>query len=395
MVYNGKWKERKEETVEEGETTMGRPQKKALVLSGGGGRGAYHIGVIEALVEHGWIEDGKGPDILAGTSIGAINAAALASGHRVDRLKDLWMEMHTEDVHCLSRDLPAVARPLLGFLLHSVLTSQAHGGSKPTLPGEEREMSAGGFFERLGALFHSRPFRSLLDTTPWKQTLEGWINVAHINSSDAPALLLTATDLQRGTLRIFCNRERKGNPADIITMDHLMASSAIPAVYPWVEIEDKRYWDGAVLANTPLGAVIDLAGNEDIDILVVMMTPWYEDEQETLDLPQDVVQSLSLTLDWSLLASYRMALKLLETRNQLVDAAEQLERAARQTGDEQLRLAARAHRKLRRFSLPTIIAPTNPMPLDWIVDYEEANHRILFEMGRADARRALQKRDGA
>ena len=38
--------------------------KKALVLSGGGGRGAYHIGVLEALVENGWMEDGKGPDII-------------------------------------------------------------------------------------------------------------------------------------------------------------------------------------------------------------------------------------------------------------------------------------------------------------------------------------------
>ena len=51
--------------------------KKALVLSGGGGRGAYHDGEIEALVERGWMQDGDGPDIIAGTSIGAINAAAL------------------------------------------------------------------------------------------------------------------------------------------------------------------------------------------------------------------------------------------------------------------------------------------------------------------------------
>ena len=54
--------------------------KKALVLSGGGGRGAYHFVVIEALVEPGWMQDRVGPDIIAGTSIGAINAAALASG---------------------------------------------------------------------------------------------------------------------------------------------------------------------------------------------------------------------------------------------------------------------------------------------------------------------------
>jgi len=89
--------------------------KKALVLSGGGGRGAYHVGVIEALVERGWMQDGVGPDIIAGTSIGAINAAALASGLTVAQLKARWLDMHTEDVHRLSGDLPAVSRPLVRF----------------------------------------------------------------------------------------------------------------------------------------------------------------------------------------------------------------------------------------------------------------------------------------
>src|SRR5215207_1846473 len=111
---------------------MGQP-KKALVLSGGGGRGAYHIGVLEALVEHGWMADGQGPDIIAGTSIGAINAA-LASGLTVAELKQRWLAMHTEEVHRLSSDLPPAARPLLRFMLRSVLTSEAHGGSADTLP---------------------------------------------------------------------------------------------------------------------------------------------------------------------------------------------------------------------------------------------------------------------
>src|SRR5215216_81678 len=146
--------------------------KKALVLSGGGGRGAYHIGVLEALVEHGWMQDGQGPDIIAGTSIGAINAAALASGLTIAELKQRWMVMHTEEVHRLSSDLPAVTRPLLRFIMRSVLTSDAHGGGIPTeggaqatLPDEERTMSAQGLFSRISALFHATPFRSLLDTT--------------------------------------------------------------------------------------------------------------------------------------------------------------------------------------------------------------------------------------
>lgn len=370
-----------------------KQSKKALVLSGGGGRGAYHIGVLEALVEHGWMPDGQGPDIIAGTSIGAINAAALASGLPVAELKRRWLAMHTEDVHQLSADLPAVTRPLLRFLLRSVLTSDAHGGARATLPEAERELSAQGLFSRLGMLFHARPFRSLLDTTPWRHTLGQWMDFERINRADAPALLLAATELQSGALRVFCNRPLDGRPADTIVLDHLMASSSIPIVYPWTAIGDGKYWDGAVLANTPLEPVIDLAGDDDIDILVVMMTPWNADPDamrlQTRQMPQDLVQALSLTLDWALLASYRVAFEAIERRNRLAEAAAKLARAAELLGDESVRLVGAVPRPI---ALPTVIAPEQLMPLDWIIDYERANHQQLFAMGRADAERALAAR---
>ena len=367
--------------------------KKALVLSGGGGRGAYHIGVLEALVAAGWMEDGKGPDIIAGTSIGAINAAALASGLTVAQLKRRWLAMHTEEVHRLSDDLPAVSRPLMRFLLRSVLTSEAHGGARDTLPAGERGMSAESLFSRLGALFHGRPFRSLLDTAPWRRTLGQWMDFARINSADAPALLLAATDLQSGALRVFCNRPLEGRPADTIVLDHLMASSSIPIVYPWTAIGDGKYWDGAVLANTPLEPVIDLADDDDVDILVVMMTPWNADPDamrlQTRQMPQDLVQALSLTLDWALLASYRVAFEAIEHRNRLAAAADKLARAAEQLGDASLRLEGAVPRPI---APPTVIAPDELMPLDWIIDYETANHEALFAMGKADAERALSAR---
>jgi NTE family protein len=369
------------------------PTKKALVLSGGGGRGAYHIGVIEELVRQGWIADGQGPDIIAGTSIGAINAAALASGLTVAQLKDYWLAMHTEEVHRLSSDLPVAARPLLNFILRSVLTSDAHGGARATLPEEDRGLTAEGLFSRLSKLFHASPFRSLLDTSPWRRTLSGWMDFERINSPSAPALLLAATELQSGALRIFCNRSLNGRPPDEIVLDHLMASSSIPIVYPWTEIGDAKYWDGAVLANTPLEPVIDLAGDDDVDIVVVMMTPWHASEDEmrsqTRQMPKDLVQALSLTLDWTLLASYRVAFEMLEHRNNLAEAALKLQRAAEQTGDQSLLLTTPMPRPV---ALPTVIAPQELMPLDWIIDYEDANHRALFERGRADAARAMARR---
>lgn len=367
--------------------------KKALVLSGGGGRGAYHIGVIEALVERGWMQDGEGPDIIAGTSIGAINAAALASGLTVVELKARWLDMHTEDVHRLSGDLPAISRPLVRFLMHSVLTSEAHGGLPVALPPEERNMNAEGLLRRISNVFRSRPFRSLLDTTPWRHTLSRWIDFERINSPDAPALLLTATDLHSGDLRVFCNRPLRDHPADTITIDHLMASSSIPTVYPWTEIDGRKYWDGAVLANTPLGPVIDLAAGEDVEIVVVMMTPWDTTpeamRQQLQEVPQDLVQALSLTLDWALLASYRAAIKMLRAYNRLAEAAIKLEHAAQQTGNPDLRIEGHIPRIIAE---PLVIAPQRMMPLEWIIDYEEHNHQTLFEMGRNDALRALDRR---
>lgn len=368
------------------------PQKKALVLSGGGGRGAYHVGVVRYLVECGWMQDGIGPDIIAGTSIGSINAAALASGLTISQLEDLWLRMRTEHVHRLSDDLPPLSKPLLRWMLRGVLTSEQPGFSFSQ--SKEPDLERYSFAERLGSLFQSRSFRSLLDTKPWRATLERWLDFDRINGPHSPALLLTATELRTGALRVFCNRDLEERAADDLKLDHLMASSSIPIVYPWTPIENHLYWDGAVIANTPLDPVIELAGKSDLDILVVMMTPWYlnQDDQQSAasNMPEDLVQALTLTLDWAMLASYRSAFRAIEMRNKLAEAGERLEMAARMLTDESIRLEGYLPQRLR---LPTVISPKEMMPLDWIIDYEERNHRTLFEMGYEDAKRAFAQRN--
>src|SRR4029450_12785171 len=137
----------------------------------------------------------------------------------------------------------------------------------------------------------------------------------------------------------------------------LVALYSLRIVYPWTEIGEEKYWDGAVLANTPLEPVIDLAGDDDVDILVVMMTPWNADPDtmrlQTRQMPKDLVQALSLTLDWALLASYRVAFEALEHRNSLAEAALKLQRAAQQTGDQSLLLTTPMPRPV---ALPTVIA---------------------------------------
>ena len=117
-----------------------------------------------------------------------------------------------------------------------------------------------------------------------------------------------------------------------------------------------------------------------------MMTPWNADPDtmrlQTRQMPQDLVQALSLTLDWALLASYRVAFEAIEHRNRLAQAAAQL-------GDASMQLEGPVPRPI---APPTVIAPAELMPLDWIIDYETANHQALFAQGRADAERALARR---
>ena len=169
-------------------------QQTALVLSGGGGRGAYHIGAYRALVECGWCADGRGPDILVGTSIGAINGAAIASGRTVAELHALWRAMHTEDVQVLSGEVPALLRPIVRRIFRDVLTSES--GDDATTP-TGNTFWGGGLFSQLFP-----PFLHVLDTTPWRRTLNepqvtecgplSWVDWERINSATAPALMITA-----------------------------------------------------------------------------------------------------------------------------------------------------------------------------------------------------------
>lgn len=145
-----------------------------------------------------------------------------------------------------------------------------------------------------------------------------------------------------------------------------------------------------MLANTPLEPVIDLAQDQPLDIVVVMMTPECRPGHHAPpDAPDaDLVQAV-VDADWALLASYRVAFEMLDHRNRLAEAALKFQQAAQQTGDQSLLMTSAIPRQV---AMPTVIAPAELMPLDWIIDYETANHQALFAQGRADAERALARR---
>lgn len=335
--------------------------KRALILSGGGGRGAYHCGVLEYLEIIGWQ-----PDILVGTSIGAINSAAIASGHDALSLKALWRGLTTDGVQRLRTDL-----------------------------------------------FDITKWTYLLDNSPWRRSLldGGWFDFERINSADAPTLAITATDVYSGALTVFCNHDlepsKSGGPRSkrirqiSFGLDHILASCSIPVVYPWTRVSEQEslYWDGAVVSNTPLGTALRAGATE---IIVVLLSPWEEDDEaytrDTENTPK-LWTLPGLALDWALLASFRSDLKLWDAVNDFVAAFELLSEDQRQQlarklwGDEPLEERARKLARVaswRVIDRPQIIAPRRLMPVEQIITYNLETHERMFEMGRSDAARVLR-----
>jgi NTE family protein len=335
--------------------------KRALILSGGGGRGAYHCGVLEYLEIIGWQ-----PDVLVGTSIGAINSAAIASGHNAQSLKELWRNLTTDGVQRLRTDLFDLTR-----------------------------------------------WTYLLDNSPWRKSLTdgGWFDFCRINGENALTLAVTATDVYTGALTVFCNRDldpsKSGGPRSKrircvqFELDHILASCSIPIVYPWTRVseENSLYWDGAVVSNTPLGTALRAGATE---IIVVLLSPWEEDDDAYVSDRDDTPKLWTLpglALDWALLASFRSDLKLWDAVNDFVAAFELLRETQRQElalklwGDESAEERERKLQKVaswRAIDRPQIIAPRRLMPVEQIITYNRQTHEDMFEMGRSDAARILR-----
>ena len=332
---------------------LSESRKRALVLSGGGGRGAYHIGVLRFLEEHEWF-----PDVVVGTSIGAVNGAAIASGHTAHSLWALWQRLKTSDVQ------KTHLNPLAG--------------------------------------------NYLLDTAPLRETLqrEGWVNFDRINSAKAKVhLRVTATEVNTGHLHVF------GNSPDVypskmqqeaFSLDHIIASCSIPIVYPATQLHENLYWDGATVANTPLGPAIDAGAEE---IVVVIMTPWDDDAKTASETPRNLLTVASTTLEWALLASFQADMKMFHRINDLVRL--QIENARLRATNEMLKQQLRGEQvnledrdgngvpdilenKFKELPAPVIVAPNEVIPVEQIIRYTREGHERLYKMGYNDARKAWQ-----
>jgi NTE family protein len=244
------------------------PGQIVLVLQGGGALGAYQAGVYQAMHEAG-LE----PDWVIGTSIGAINAAVIAGTaphERLDRLRTLWRRLE----YGLGV-AQAASLPMLGASLASWMTM---------MTGLEN------FFTPNPAAFASAQWplgaekAGYYATDRLRKTLADLIDFDLINAR-ATRLTIGAATVRTGEMHYFDSR-RCG-----FSMQHVMASGALPPAFPAVRVEGELYWDGGILSNTPVEAVFD--DNPRRNALVFAVHVWNPHGPE----PQTIAEVLSRQKD--------------------------------------------------------------------------------------------------
>ncbi len=235
--------------------------ENVLVLQGGGSLGAYECGVFKALHKRSIKFD-----IVAGTSIGAINASIItASKHDspVKDLEDFWLTL-------IEKPIPSFPSQKFRSMLSSAYSS---------FYGNPNAFTAMWFNPWLFGSSFNHPY--LYDTTPLKETLGEFVDFSKLKESGRPRLVVTSTDIKKGTRVVFDSRRHD------IQIENILASIGYPFYgIAWTEINGRYFWDGALLNNTPLIAVMDASPKKDKNVFVTDLFPHEQD-----DLPKNMMES--------------------------------------------------------------------------------------------------------
>jgi NTE family protein len=258
--------------------------ENVLVLQGGGSLGAFACGVFKALVKKN-----IRVDIVAGTSIGAVNAAIIVgskSDHPEEDLEEFWIElaesspMIIPDTFMFEYD--SAARSYVTKKMSSASANAAiFGVPKMFVPRWQSLWN----WEKNAILlkeekdlqyFDPRRWTYIYDHSPLAKTLDKYIDYKKLNLAstheDIPSvlhLIITAVDVMTSKPLVFDNTKME------ITAKHILASSGYPIYgFPWIEVEDGVYaWDGSLLSNTPVREVISVSPRNDKNIFIVENYP--------------------------------------------------------------------------------------------------------------------------
>jgi NTE family protein len=260
------------------EQTPSRSNKLAVVLTGGGARAAYQVGVLRAVAKR--YPDTQF-DIITGVSAGAINALFLAShpgalGDSLQALCRVWESIEVEDIFRV--DAWSLARHLAGWSARLV-----SGGSRAPLG------------PRVRGLMDTAPLRRLL-ARALPHDINGVITgvAENVDQRRPDAVAITTLDYTTGQTVTWVDgqdievweRPLRRSVRTHFTIDHVMASAALPILFPAVRLVNSWYGDGGMRLSAPLSPALHLGADRVLAISTHYAKSFHEAEQpETLGYP--------------------------------------------------------------------------------------------------------------
>ena len=244
----------------------------SLVLSGGGARAAYQVGVLQFLSREFPFAI---PEILTGVSAGGINAAFLAARQeplprRVDELAEMWSNLRIDEVFRVDQDLWWRAVRWAGRLVS--------GGKSPLRPAK--------------SLVDTQPLRELLARELYansdgliegiSQSLRaGWLSAFALTASSyTTGQSITWVQTREDCAMPAWERPQRKSEACALRVDHVMASAALPFFFPAIEIDGAWYGDGGIRQTAPLSPAIHLGATR-----ILAVTTRYAKTREQADRP--------------------------------------------------------------------------------------------------------------
>jgi len=291
--------------------------KTGLILAGGGARAAYQVGVLRAVAGLMPPDTRQPFPIITGTSAGAINALGLAgrSGSfrsRTRALSAVWASLDSEAVY--RTDASAVVKNGLRIAWHML-----RGNRKSKHPL---------------ALLDNRPLRTLLEDIVQFSRIDDALAKGELEGIGVTAMNYTngrSTTFYQGQAHIApWTRAHRRSVSCKLDVDHLMASSALPTLFPAVRLGQHYFGDGALRQSRPLSPAIRMGADRLFIIGVSESGDDFEPDQEA-EVAPTIAQVLGQMLNAVFLDSTQTDLETLQRMNALVSQL-----SARQLADADL-----------------------------------------------------------